>query len=400
MRTIQPWTQQVQVAAEALPILKTYGIVYLAMEERTGKSLTALLIAEQTTAKKVGIITKKKAFDDWAALVQAYPIEGVEVIVTTYHQYHKCDLDSVDLFILDESHNYLSAFPKPSAMQKKLRMRTYNSPIIFSSATPHAQGYQQLYHQFQMTKYSPWASYQNFYRWFKVYGTMYTITVQSREINMYDKCDEERILACCQHLFISYTRKELGFEQEPEDRLHYVELADVTKQVYNTLLDDNIIMLEAGELVCDTSSKLRFALHMLEGGVAKIGKADIVLRNTEKVEYIKKVFGDHAKLVIMYNYKAEKIKLESHFKKARLLQATSYAEGVDLHTYDDLVIYSQDFSTARHTQRRARQANMKRKDPIHVHYILVKKAISEQVYKTVSVNKKNFVDSVFKRTSL
>lgn len=82
------------------------------------------------------------------------------------------------------------------------------------------------------------------------------------------------------------------------------------------------------------------------------------------------------------------------------MQATSYAEGVDLHKYKHLIIYSQDFSTARHTQRRARQANKARHEAITVHFLLVKKGCSEQVYKTVSVNKKNFVDSVFTRTKL
>jgi len=43
---------------------------------------------------------------------------------------------------------------------------------------------------------------------------------------------------------------------------------------------------------------------------------------------------------------------------------------------------------------------MHRKEDIVVHYLLVKKAISEQVYNTVSINKKNFVDSMFERYTL
>jgi len=102
----------------------------------------------------------------------------------------------------------------------------------------------------------------------------------------------------------------------------------------------------------------------------------------------------------MYNFQAELEKLEKYFKRARILQATSFAEGVDLSKYDNLVIYSQDYSTARHTQRRARQANKQRDKPIRVHYLLCKKAISDQCYKTVSLNKKNFVDSVFNRSKI
>ena len=65
-----------------------------------------------------------------------------------------------------------------------------------------------------------------------------------------------------------------------------------------------------------------------------------------------------------------------------------------------LIIYSQDFSTARHTQRRARQANMNRDEPIIVHYLLVKGGISEQVYNTVTINKTNYVDLLFERKEL
>ena len=56
-----------------------------------------------------------------------------------------------------------------------------------------------------------------------------------------------------------------------------------------------------------------------------------------------------------------------------------------------------NFSTAQYTQRRARQANMNRKTAIKVHFILVKGAISEQVYNTVAINKKNFVDKYYVR---
>jgi len=38
---------------------------------------------------------------------------------------------------------------------------------------------------------------------------------------------------------------------------------------------------------------------------------------------------------------------------------------------------------------------MNREHPIDVHFLLVEKAISEQVYTTVSVNKRNYIDSLY-----
>jgi len=139
---------------------------------------------------------------------------------------------------------------------------------------------------------------------------------------------------------------------------------------------------------------------MIEGGVAKEDKEYYQLENKEKIDAILRDFGDREDTVIMYHYKAEERKLRGYFKRSRLLQATSYAEGVDLSAYRHLIIYSQDFSTARHSQRRARQANKKRDTAIKVHFYLVKGGISEQVYKVVSLNKENFIDKMFVKETL
>lgn len=396
--TMIPYDYQIELAKDAITTLRSYGIVYLAAEERTGKTLAAILVAEEYNAKHILVVTKKAALDGWTDTLKAFK-HRKNYIVTNYHQARK-QTGNFDLVILDESHSYISAFPKPGKIWKELRPICANKPIIYMSATPNAQGPQQLFHQFALSSYSPWKKHGNFYKWFELFGKPYSIKIGGIPIRQYDKCDKKLILGSCEHLFITKTRKELGFEHEPSDHIHWIQLEENTKAVYNELLDHSIVHLKAGILVCDTTSKLRFSLHMLEGGVAKIDDDYLVLANEEKINHVLETFGDSETLVIMYNYKAELTKLQKIFKKATLLQATSYAEGVDLHKYENLVIYSQDFSTARHTQRRARQANKNRKTPIVVHHLLVKKALSHQVYKTVSLNKKNFVDSVFERTAI
>lgn len=393
-----PYDYQTTLAKEGYGILKENMLVYLAMEERTGKTLTAILIAEQSAVQRVLVITKKKALSGWTETLDAFS-HTKSYTVTNYHQACKY-LPVYDLIILDESHNYISTYPKPGKLWKDVAKLTKNTPLIFVSATPHAQGPQQLFNQFALSSWSPWWKHKNFYTWFQVYGKPYTLEINSINIPQYDRVHNDLILGVVDHLFITKTREELGFEHEPEDKLHYVKLSGDTKWVYNELLEHDLVELNAGTLVCDTNPKLRTSLHQLEGGTIKIGDERHILVNDEKIQLILGLFGDDPSLVIMYNYIAEAEKLAKYFKNARILQATSYAEGVDLHEYDNLVIYSQDFSTARHTQRRARQCNKKRTKPITVHYLLVKKAISDQVYKTVSLNKKNFVDSVFTRSKI
>lgn len=390
-----PRASQVALAEQALSLLREHAIAYLACEERTGKTLAAILTAEKADITNVLVLTKKKALEGWFDTLKQFEHEKI-YYVTNYHQ--ACNVQfKPDLVILDEAHNYISGYPKRSVMWNEVKRLTAGKPLLLISATPHAQGYQQLYHQFALSDWSPWACYKRFYDWFKVYGIPYSLKINGEDIPQYDRtnpvCYDE-----VKHLFITSTRASLGFEHEPEDVLHYVTLSDYTIDIYNKLVDKKkrIAELEGyGKLICDTSSKLRVSLHMLEGGCAKIDDTYIVLPNTEKVDYIKQTFGDTTDMVIMYQYIAEGQKLRASFKNALILQGTSFAEGVDLHEYKHLIIYSQDFSTARHTQRRARQANLNRLEPIKVHYILVKGGISSNVYKSVSINKKNFVDTVF-----
>lgn len=399
MSSITPYDYQVRLAQDGYELLREHLIVYLAMEERTGKTITAMLIAEFSSIKKVLVITKKKALDGWHDTLVNFKHDKVYTVVN-YHQAHKKDAKDYDLVILDESHNYISSYPKVSKMWSAIKTLTTGKPLIYISATPYAQGPQQLFHQFALSSWSPWLKHKNFYTWFQLYGKPYTLPINGINIPQYDKVDVDLVTGCVDHLFITATRQELGFEFEPEDNVYYLDLEEGTRWAYNELLEHDLVKLSVGDLVCDTSPKLRTSLHQLEGGTIKIDDNRHVLANTEKVDFILNLFGDSESLVIMYNYIAEKTKLEKHFKKALILQATSFAEGVDLHKYKDLVIYSQDFSTARHTQRRARQCNKNRDTPIDVHYLLVHKAISAQVYKTVSINKTNFVDSVFSRSKI
>lgn len=408
---IIPWPSQLEAAKACYAILKKYGIVYLAGEERTGKLIAAVVTAEMCASniEKVLVLTTKKALEGWKKDLANYSTIK-QFTATNYHQAHKLKPE-YDLIILDECHNYLPGYPKRSDMWHDVHKLTRGRPIIFSSATPHAQGRQQLYNQLALSTWSPWADYTNFYSWHKEYGIETVVWIRGIAKKQYHVVEEERIKEEVEHLFYTVTRSELGFEKEPVDKLHYIELSEMTKLAYNTLVQHKVLELrDFGVIMGDTPIKLRTLLHQMEGGGTKILRRDEVkekmytepkvLRNTEKIDYIKATWGDTENLVIMFQYKSEGMKLMQHFKHARILQGTTNAEGLDLSMCEHLVIYSQDFSTAKHTQRRARQANKFRKTDIVVHYLLVKGGVSEQVYQAVSVNKVNFVDSVFEKRTL
>jgi len=429
-----PYPYQRELAQIALLTIKKYGIVYLAFEERCGKTLTSILTVEASKAKRCLVVTKKKALDGWEDTLVAFP-HTKDYTVTNYHNLysqHKVqkrikgklefitvqelkpqfDPSNFDVVILDESHAYLSAYPKVGAIAKIVQQICYDKPVIFLSATPNAQGYQLLFHQLNMSKYSPFDEFANFYKWFNRYGIPEVVYTGHGQKIKYDTVKDE-VWDKVKHLFLTKTRAELDFEHEPEDVIHWVELNVLTKRRYNECQETEMLVfkrpvvgkpiseMEVEEIPLDSSMKLRTTLHQIEGGVYKKEDGSSgYLDNTEKIDAIKRDFGDNSDTVIMYHYKAEYDKLRLSFSRATLLQGTSYAEGVDLSSYENLVIYSQDFSTAKHSQRRARQANKKRATEIKVHFYLVRGAISEQVYNTVSINKKNFIDKLYKRNKL
>ena len=402
---MKPYAHQAEIAEQTKIILDKYNIAYLAMEERTGKTLVGLMALED---KNVLIITKKAALKGWKETLEACPWLKGNFELINYHSAFKCT-GKYDAIILDESHAYCSANPKKNKYGKihnDVAKITKNKPIIFMSATPSAQGYHQLYNQFSLSSYSPFKRFKNFYRFFEKYalktasGMPFMIrTSSTRYVKDYTKiaqdCKKE-----VEHLFITKTRAELNFKQEPQDILHYIYLNVSTKNWYNTLMRDKVLEGNKHTLIADTSMKLRTSLHMMEGGVLKIDDDYLQLPNSEKIDYIKANWGDNKNIAIMYQYIAEGTKLRKSFKHAQILQGITNAEGVDLSHIKTLIIYSQDFSTSRHTQRRARQANKNRLDNIDVHFLLVKNAMSEQVYKTVSVNKKNYVDKYFSKVMI
>ena len=114
------------IVERAKAILSAKRFVYLAMEVRTGKTLTSLSIAEEMGVERVLFLTKKKALgsitDDANKLCPSYEFWAIN-----YESMHKLPKLDWDLIILDEAHT-LGAFPKPSKRAKTCLLYTSPSP--------------------------------------------------------------------------------------------------------------------------------------------------------------------------------------------------------------------------------------------------------------------------------
>tara|TARA_R110002167_G_scaffold206150_1_gene410182 strand:- start:5133 stop:6374 length:1242 start_codon:yes stop_codon:yes gene_type:complete len=403
---------QTEIINKSTNILKNghSNCVYLAMEVRTGKTLTALGICSELKAKNVLFITKKKAITsiehDFYLLNPPYYLE-----IINYESLHKIPQTNWDVVICDESHS-LGAFPRPNKRAKQVKeiFRRSNPYVLFLSGTPTPESYSQMYHQIYGVKGNPFEKYKNFYAFAKVYVKVTQRKINSMMINDYTK-GLKSIIEAVNPFKISYTQKSAGFKTQTEEKILYVELNNSTQKLIKRLKRDRVVEGEGEILLGDTGVKLMSKIHQLCSGTVKFESGNAMTVDYSKVNFIKKYFKDK-KIAIFYKFTQEYKALKEiygedltndleEFKstdKCIALQIVAGREGVSLKEAQALVYYNIDFSATSYFQSRDR---MTTKDRAYnkIYWIFSNKGIENDIYKTV-VKKKDFTLNHFKRDLL
>ena len=396
-----PLPHQIIKSNEALNILNNLGFVYIQGKPRSGKTLTAILTVEKLDeVKNVLVLTKKNAFDGWHKFIDKDVTKNYTI--TNYEQINKLNKDDYDFVIVDESHN-LGAFPKPSERTKAIKNLAYDKKCIFLSGTAIVESQSQIYHQLYITKHSIFNEFKNFYSFHKEYGLPYEKFIAGRSLRFYDKCKPE-LLEHINKFTVYMTQEDAGITETALDEVHYIDLDERTKKIYNTLQHKKVVKiydvdLNVVDVVCDSTMKLRTTLHSLEAGTIKSDKGYIEIGNYEKIKYIKENFGDSEDISIMSHFIRERELLKKHFKKAKIYSSKANAEGVDLSYSKHFIILSCDYSGSKFIQLRERIINVNGSNTNKVILLLVKNAISDQVYKAVS-QKKDFNNSLYKKNEI
>jgi len=414
---MQPFPHQEHFAKLVFEQLKSTGYAYLAGKPRSGKTYTSILAYEMSDKlSRILVLTKKNAIPGWHKFTVNNKKLKHSYYITNYEQVAKLKSEDYDAVIIDESHN-TGAFPKPSLRYKQIRKLCWDMPHIHLSGTAIVESPSSIYHQMFISKYTPF-KHKNFYDFHREFGEPYYIKAGGRDINQYDKV-KDSLMPYINRFTIYMTQEDAGIDKSIQaiDKTHLVDLDLGTKELYNTLQTDQVITIDqlceccyggarvpcqccgdSGhvfyQLVCDSTMKLRTSLHMLESGVAKIGEQYIDLGNREKIDYIKANFGDSEDTGIMCHFVGERQTLEKEFKHAKIYSSSSDAEGVDLSHLKNFIILSSDYSGSKFIQRRDRIININGSNTLTVHHIMVKNAISEQVYKKVS-KKEDFNNSTY-----
>ena len=396
---------QTRIAKEAAEILQRKKIVYLAMEVRTGKTITALQTAENYGAKNVLFLTKLKAF---TSVQSDYDNVGFsfKLTIANDESLHKISCN-FDLVIHDEHHRF-GAFPKPNTTAKLFKKMYGNLPMIFLSGTPTAESYSQWYHQFWVSNHSPFEQV-NFYKWANDYVNVKVKHLGHGKVNDYTDARKKDFWHLIRYYILTFTQVEAGFSTQVNENVLYCDMDAITYKIIERLKRDLVIENREGQLIlADTSVKLQQKLHQLYSGTCKFEDGSSKVIDLSKAMFIDNHFKGQ-KIAIFYKFVEEFNALKNIFgirltnnleefnttDKNIALQIVSGREGISLAKAKYLVYYNIDFSAVSYWQSRDRLTTMDRKVN-DVYWIFSKDGIESKIYASV-IKKKDYNNETFKR---
>ena len=400
---------QTRIINEGTEIIQKYNMLYLAMEVRTGKTLTALGICDKLNVNRVLFLTKKKAISsiehDYKMLNPNFDLQ-----VINYESSHKIDLYfHPDVIVADEAHS-LGAFPKPSSRAKRLKadLKTWGSKLILMSGTPTPESFSQMYHQVYGHKNNPFKDYKNFYRWADDYVNKKTIRYGIQTTTDYSYTKRSLVIDTMKPYTISFTQEQAGFASSIDEEILYVDMNPNTYKLCKQLQRDKVIEGKDEVILADTGVKVMQKLHQMYSGTVIFESKNSMIIDKAKANFIVQRFKG-LKIGIFYKFQAELKLLKEVFgdnltteleefnstDKNIALQIVSGREGISLREAKYLVYYNIDFSATSYWQSRDR---MTTKDRTYnkVYWVFSRNGIEDKIYKAVN-NKKDYTLKHFKK---
>jgi hypothetical protein len=405
--SIQFRDYQTKIIYEGAKIIKENGFLYLAMEVRTGKTLTSLGIAGRLNVYNVLFLTKKKAIssieNDYKALAPFY-----DLFVINYESIHTIPDTKWDLIICDEAHS-MGAFAKPSkrAVQVKDLIAKTKAKVILLSGTPTPESYSQMYHQVYGIPNNPFKEFKTFYKFCSKFVNVKTKMINGLMMNDYSD-GLPTILEAMNPFTINYTQAEAGFVAKTIEEVFEVELKESTYKLIKKLTRDLVVQGKEEVILGDTPVKLMSKVHQLYSGTIKFESGKSMVIDTTKAEFIKEQW-EGCQIGIFYKFKEELVALQQVFGdelttdldefnatyKNIALQIVSGREGISLKKAEYLVYYNIDFSATSYWQSKDRMTTKERLEN-QVFWIFSKGGIEHEIYKAVS-KKKNYTLNHFKK---
>ena len=403
---------QKNIIGQGTEILKDNGFLYLAMEVRTGKTLTSLGIADQMNVEHVLFLTKKKAI---SSIVGDYDLmcpASFILFTINYESMHKLPQNiKWDIIIIDEAHS-LGAIPKPNkrARDVKTLIKKNKSKVILMSGTPTPESYSQMYHQVYGIPNNPFREHVSFYKFAKDYVDVRQRKINSMMINDYSR-GLETIVDKMNPYTIRFTQKEAGFRNDIVEEVLEVDMSELTYKLTSKLKKDLVVEGNEDVILADTPVKLMMKLHQMYSGTVKFESGNSMILDLNKAQFIYDNFCV-SKVGIFYKFKEELNALKIVYgdqlcteleefnstDKTIALQIVSGREGISLRNAEFLVYYNIDFSATSYWQSRDRMTT-KDSQISKVYWVFAKDGIEKEIYKSV-VQKKDYTLKHFKKDLL
>lgn len=411
---------QDDIAGKAVDVINRHGFVYIAMQVRTGKTLTSLSICRRLLPDggNVLFLTKKKAISSVVSDYERYantPEDGVywsvNMVVINYESMHKVPDHKWDVIVCDEAHS-MGAFPKPSqrALSVKKEIARTNARVILLSGTPTPESYSQMYHQVFALPGNPFRDYRNFYKFAEDYVKVRKKMIGSFMVNDYSS-GHDTILDAMAPMMISFTQLEAGFRVKTTEEILHVEMKASTVNMVEKLMKHKVIQGKQEAVLGDTPAKLMSKVHQLWSGTVKFESGNSMVVDDSKAVFIRQHFAGK-KIAIFYKFKEELNALMSVYGdeltteldefndtcKSIALQIVSGREGISLRKAECLVYYNIDFSATSYWQSIDRMTTMDREQN-KIYWVFASGGIEKKIYSVVS-NKKDYTLNHFKRDML
>jgi len=264
----KPREYQDDISSQAAAIMQQHGCVYLAMQVRTGKTITALMAAEKYGAKTVLFISKKKALEsismDFKAVTDGGVISRYQLIMINYESLHKLDeSDIYNVIICDEAHG-LGQYPKPSqraenvrAIVQHIQKKGRKVAMIYLSGTPTPESYAQMFHQFWAGCVGPWGDFKNFYDWFKQYGTPAERWLGQRKVAVYDNVAAAPVMADIKPYLITWTQQEADFNCPVIEQVEVIPMPAIIRRGIDMIKKDGLIIMKNGDTIEGSEGHIR-----------------------------------------------------------------------------------------------------------------------------------------------
>lgn len=399
---------QIKLAFDGCEILQRKKFLYLAMQVRTGKTLTTLETCKLYGAKRVLFITKIKAFSSiqWDYDNFNYTFD---LTIINKESIHKIESNDFDIIVCDEAHGLFGTYPKPNEFTKIYKKRFHKIPVILLSGTMSPESYSQLFHQFWINDFAPFNEFKNFYKWAEKYVDIKLRYLGYAQVKDYSNARKKDFWHHIRYYILTYTQEQAGFTTSVNENILEVEMKPITYAIVNKLHKDLVVTSKTTgkTIIADTGVKLQQKTHQLFSGTIKYDDGTTQIIDDSKAQFIKDKF-DGYKIAIFYNFIAELQMLKEVLKdklttdletfnttdKWIALQIVSGREGLSLSKADHLVFMNLQFSAVSYWQSRDRLTTMERKDNT-IFWIFAKNGIESKIYQSV-MNKKDYTLNTFK----